>query len=288
MATYNVNSAHEFCSAIEGAQSGDIIEINSDLDWNDEVETVTDTIRLSGGDTITGLEINGNNHAFYNLTSGLLPATGLGITIFEFGNSTAIKINSLSFLNCNVGTKSVNLIHCIGGCTINNSVIQGKFRKAPFYGNIQVRDSMVTISRSDGRSLNSGSASASPSWKYCWIRLDDCRWTYSVNIGSVYAYNLEGCYIEGKLSILSAPANLAVFRNVNNSCINTTIYMQDENLDDFINAADGEGGPSPTILNTDKMTFLQGQTETNRFKLVTDAQMKDADYLADIGFDIIP
>ena len=87
---------------------------------------------------------------------------------------------------------------------------------------------------------------------------------------------------------MSAPANLAVFRNVNNSCINTTISLQDETLASFINASDGEGGPSPTILNTDKMTFLQGQTETNRFKLVTDAQMKDADYLADIGFDIVP
>lgn len=288
MATYNVNSAHEFCSAIAGAQSGDIIEINSDLDWNDEVESVTETIMLSGGDTITGLEINGNNHAFYNLTAGMLPTTGSGIHIFSFGNSTAIKINGLSFLNCNMGSKTTHIINCLGGCTISNSVIQGKFKSTPFYGNIQVRDSMITVSRGTGQSLSGGSGTTSPKLKYCWIRLDDCRWEYNSNVGSVYAYNLDTCYIEGKLSIVSAPANLAVFRNVNNSCINTTISLQDETLASFITASDGEGGPSPTILNTDKMTFLQGQTETNRFKLVTDAQMKDADYLADIGFDIVP
>lgn len=288
MATYNVNTAHEFCNAIAGAQSGDIIEINSDLDWNDEVETVTETIKLSGGDTITGLEINGNNHAFYNLTTGRLPTSGAGVNIFNFGHSTAIKINGLSFLNCNMGSKSTNIINCIGGCTISNSVIQGKFKTSPFYGTISIRDSMITVSRGTGQSLSAGSATTSPKYKYCWIRLDDCRWEYNSNVGSVYAFNLDTCYIEGKLSIASAPANLAVFRNINNSCINTTIFMQDETLASFITASDGEGGPSPTILNTDKMTFLQGQTETNRFKLVTDTQMRDAEYLANIGFDIVP
>ena len=290
MATYNVNSAHEFCSAIAGAQSGDIIEINSDLDWNDEVESVTDTIRLSDGDTITGLEINGNNHAFYNLTSGMIPTTGSGVNIFNFGKSTAIKINGLSFLNCNMGSKSTHIINCIGGCTISNSVIQGKFKTVPFYGSndIKIRDSMITVSHATGQSLSAGSGTSTPHFKYCWIRLDDCRWEYNPNVGSAYAFNLEGCYIEGKLSIASAPTNLAVFRNVNNSCINTTIFLQDETLASFITATDGEDGPSPTILNTDKMTFLQGQTGTNRFKLVTDAQMKDAEYLADIGFDIVP
>lgn len=285
MATYNVNSAHEFCSAIAGAQSGDIIEINSDLDWNDEVESVTETISLSGGDTITGLEINGNNHSFYNLTTGLINTS----TIFNFGSSSDIKINNLSFLNCQFGSKSTAIINCTGGCTIKNAVIQGKFMTAPFGGSLFViKDSMITLSHSNGRSLNRGSATATPRYQFCWIRLDDCRWTYSSNIGTVYAHNLEGCYIEGKLSISSAPADLRVFNNVNNSCLNVTIFLQDETLAGFISASDGQYGSSPTILNTDKMTFLQGQTETNRFKLVTDAQMKDAVYLADIGFDIIP
>lgn len=288
MATYNVNSAHDFINAIAGAQSGDVIEINSDLDWNDEVDTVNETILLNGGTAINGLEINGNNHVFYNLTAGMIPMSGAGISIFGFGSSTAIKINSLSFLNCNMGTKSVNIITCTGGCTINNSVIQGKFKTSPFYGNIVVRDSMITLSHSNGRSLSNGSATLSPKLKFCWIRLEDCRWEYSANVGSVYGYNLEGCYIEGKLSISSAPTNLAVFRNVNNSCLNVTIFLQDETLESFITASDGEYGASPTIINTDKMTFLQSETSTNRFKLVTDVQMKDAEYLANIGFDIIP
>lgn len=285
MATYNVNSAHEFCSAIAGAQSGDIIEINSDLDWNDEVDSIRDTILLNGGDTINGLEINGNNHNFYNLTTGLITS---GV-IFNFGSSSNIKINNLSFLNCQFGTKSTAIIRCNGGCIIKNAVIQGKCRASLFDGNeFVIKDSMITLSHSDGRSLNRGSATTTPRHQFCWIRLDDCRWTYSPNAGSVYAHNLEGCYIEGKLSISSAPANLAVFNNVNNSCINVTIFLQDETRSSFITASDGQYGASPTILNTDKMTFLQGQTETTRFKLVTDAQMKDAEYLASIGFDIVP
>ena len=285
MATYNVNTAHEFCSAIAGAQSGDIIEINSDLDWNDEVESVRETIKLNNGDAINGLEINGNNHSFYNLTTGLIN-TG---TIFNFGSSSNININSLSFLNCQFGSKSTAIINCTGGCAIKNAVIQGKFMTAPFGGSLFViKDSMITLSHSNGRSLNRGSGTSTPRYLFCWIRLDDCRWSYSSNVGAIYAHNLEGCYIEGKLSILSAPADLRVFNNVNNSCINTTIFLQDETLASFITASDGEGGPSPTIINTDKMTFLQGQTETNRFKLVTDAQMKDAEYLANIGFDIVP
>lgn len=284
MATYNVNTMQQFNDAIAGAGSGDIIEVNSDLDWNDVFDTQTTRVVLAGGDTINGLTINGNNHAINNLTKGMISGAGLGI--FNFGGSTNIKIDSLSFLNCQLGGGSIQIIYSYGSCTIKNAVIQGKFKSAIFKGSgFKITDSMITCTYSRGSQVFGGLGGQNPSYNYCWIYLDDCVYEYA---GSAYFVGLNGCYIEGKLGITSAPDSPNVFAHVNNCCINCTVNpLNDPVLSEFITTPSGSD-TLPTIINITKIPALSDFSETQNVKLVTDEQMKDAEYLASIGFDIIP
>lgn len=285
MATYNVNTMQQFIDAIAGAGSGDIIEVNNDLDWNDVFDTQNTRVVLAGGDTINGLTINGNNHVINNLTKGMI--TGAGYGIFHFGDSTNIKIDSLSFLNCALGSSSIQIIYCYGSCTIKNAVIQGKFKSAMFRGNITVTDSMITCTYSRGSQVFGGLGGQNAHYRYCWIYLDDCVYEYA---GSAYFVGLDGCYIEGKLGMTSAPDSPNVFGNVNNCCINCTVNPLNEPvLSDFISTSSSSPfGQSPTIINITKIPALSDLPDTQYVKLVTDEQMKDAEYLASIGFDIIP
>lgn len=286
MATYNVNTMQQFNDAIAGAGSGDVIEVNSDLDWNDVFDTQRTRVTLSGGDTINGLTINGNNHTIYNLTKGMI--TGINFGIFDFGASTNIKIDSLSFLNCAFGSTSEQIIYCYGSCTVKNAVIQGKFKGPIFRGSgMLITDSMITVSYSTGSPVFSGLGGQNVSYRYCWILLDNCIHNYN-NVS--YFSGLDGCYIEGKLGLVSAPDSPKVFANVNNCCINCTVNPLNEPvLSDFISVSSSSPfGQSPTIINITKIPALSDFSDTQYVKLVTDEQMKDAEYLASIGFDIIP
>lgn len=284
MATYNVNTIQELINALAGVSSGDIIEINRDLDWNDVYETQRTSVTVNGGEAINGLTINGNNHAINNITKGLISG---GIAIFEFGSSTNIKIDSLSFLNCALSQSSYRIIDCYGSCTLKNSVIQGKFKGAMFRGSgMYIRDSMITANYSTGSAIFSGQAGQNAKYIGCWILLDHCTFEYAVG---GYFSAMDTCYIEGNLGVTGAPDDPKIFNNTNNCCINCTVNpLQSPTLSGFITTSSGEAGQSANIINTDKITALRDLESSQWVKLVSDAQMKDAEYLASIGFDIIP
>lgn len=284
MATYNINTIQELINALAGVSGGDIIEINSDLDWNDVNETQRNSVIVNGGESIDGLTINGNNHAIFNITKGLISG---GTSIFDFGGSTNIKIDSLSFLNCALGQSIYRIMNCYGSCTLKNSVIQGKFKGAMFRGSgMKVRDSMITANYSTGSAIFGGQSGQNPQYIGCWILLDHCTFEYA---SSGYFSAMDTCYIEGNLGVTSAPDDPKIFNNMNNCCINCTVNpLQNPTLSGFISTSAGESGQSANIINTDKIPALRDFESSTWVKLVTDAQMKDAEYLASIGFDIIP
>ena len=284
MATYNINTTQELINALAGVSGGDIIEINSDLDWNDVYETQRTMVTVNGGEAIDGLTINGNNHTLFNITKGLISS---GVAIFDFAGCTNVKIDSLSFLNCALGSSSKPIINCYGSCTLKNSVIQGKFKGTMFRGSgMTVRDSMITVNYSTGSPVFSGAGGQNARYRGCWILLDHCTFEYAS--GGYFAV-VDTCYIEGNLGITSGPDDPKIFTSANNCCINCTVSpLQEPTLSGFISTATGEAGQSTNIINTDKIPALRDFESSTWVKLVTDEQMKDAEYLATIGFDIIP
>lgn len=292
MAVRNVSDIRQFIAAIEQCQANDVIEVLADLDWNEVVDEITTSVKLSAGTTISGVTINGNNHAIYNMTGGRISQSGVGVNLFAFGSSTNIMINGLSFLNCQMGSRNTNIIYGSGAVTIFNAVIQGKFKSAMFNGTgMTVRDSMITASLiTNGTPLSNGSATSTPKWTNCWIKLDRCEYTFASS-SARYAYNLDGCYVEGTIGFQSAPNTPNVFGNVNNSCINVAVFINAPTPDTFCTPTSGETGQSVNIINIDKIvspTPLTENDSTTWVKCVTDEHMKNAEYLASIGFDIIP
>lgn len=283
MAVFNVSTMRGFIETFTQVSGGDTIEILADLDWNDVYTEVTQATALSS--TLDDLTINGNNHAMYNLSNDRITSTSIGRTMFTFGNSSNIKINNLSFLNCNMGAYNGAIMYANRSTTIYNTVVQGRFKGACFFGGgITVRDSMLTFSNCDGRPLSGTSSSASVQWDSCWIRFNNCSFTSDNNF---YAYKLKSCYLEGKLGVISSSNNPKMFSGVEDSCINISGFFDSPTIPNFCVAT----GALSNIINCSKLTMLTPLTEADStlyVKIVTDEHMKDAEYLASIGFNIVP
>ena len=289
MAVKNVSNMAGFISALVGAVSGDTIEILADLNFDDVVNTFGSTVQLGGGDVTNNITINGNNHAIYNLSAGLMTAST--ITLFSFGTGTNNIINNLSFLNCNCGSSNIRIISSSGNgnLIIHNAVIQGRFKSCMFQGKVTVRDSMITIDHASGRGLSTGSANTTPEWLRCWINCIECQYSYGSS--GAWGYNIHSCYIQGKITASSAPDNFTLFSGVNDSCINVQTYIPTPTPNTVISASPSGSLQSANIINISKITSATPMTEessTTWVKCVTDEHMKDAEYLANIGFNIIP
>lgn len=282
MATYNVSTMLGLIEAWTAVSGGDTIEILADLDWNDVYTDVNQQTSFSS--VLDDLTINGNNHAIYNIANDRISNTASGRVIFNCGNSTNIKINNLSFLNCNMGAYNGAIIYANRTTTIYNAVVQGRFKGACFFGGgITVRDSMLTFTNCDGRPMSGPSSGASAQWESCWIRFHNCKFIHDNNF---YAYKLKTCYLEGKIGVISSSNDPKMFSNVEDSCINISGFFDSPTIPNFCAAI----GALSNIINCTKLTSITPLTEadsTALVKIVTDEHMKDAEYLADIGFNII-
>lgn len=303
MAVFNAANMLQFNDAIKNCADGDTIEILADLDWNDVAVDVTQTIILGNSSSVSfatnGITINGNNHAIYNLTGNLIRSGTYGTHVYDFHNAKA-NINNISFLNCDFGFKDSDIIWSSGNSTniqINDCVFQGRFKYAPFKrggantGTIQLNRCMFTCNFSDFSPFRVATGGAPSLWSYCWIRLADYN-AFNAGSGSTYAENFFGCYIEGKLNyITSATSGFRVFRYLENCCVNLEFNAQQEtNIDTLVTLQ--TGATIKNVINIDKISTDAGysiteESSTNINKCVTDEHMKDASYLASVGFDII-
>lgn len=287
MAVRNVSTMAQFIEAFRNVVSDDTIEILADLNFDDVYNDFTSTVNMGGGTRATNVTINGNNHAIYNFSTGSI--TGTTVNLFSCGSST-VTMNNLSFLNCNCGSTVVRLfsVSSSGSLLINNAVIQGRFKNNFFGNNITIRDSMITLDRCSGKTLSTGTAPTSAKWENCWFRLNKCQYAYS---SGAWGHNIDSCYMEGNLNVTSVPTSYTILNNVNDSCINLDMYIDTPLPDSIISSSAGSSGQSPNIINISKIVSPNPLTEndsTTWVKCVTDEHMKNAEYLANIGFNIVP
>lgn len=294
----NVTDVSTLLTAIRECESDDTIEILVDLDWNDDAAyALRSTVYFGGSSSsnLSNVKVNGNNHAIYNMSALNISAGTYGTFIFGV-QSSQITVENLSFLNCDFSTKEV----CIFGSTstanttVKRAVIQGMFKYAMFKGRsggMTLDSCMITCDRSDSTPLMASSGQ-SPTFRNCWIRLGSgCAYN-----GNKYIDNLNTCYIEGSVRLTPTSGTLVpkVFTKVQNSCINLSFNVPHASggqttIDDIIEPFTGGG---VNVINVEKISTDEGYgvTEadsTTLNKLVTDAHMKDASFLASVGFDII-
>lgn len=296
--TRNVTDVSTLLTAIRECENGDTIDILADIDWNDDAAYALRSTTYFGGNSssvLSNVKVNGNNHAIYNLSPLNISAGTYGTFIFGVQGSQ-INVENLSFLNCDFSTKEVCIFgsSSTGNTTIKRSVVQGMFKYAPFKarsGGIVLDSCMITCDRSDSTPLMPSSGQ-SPTFKNCWIRLGSgCAFN-----GNKYVDNLDRCYIEGSVHLTPTSGTLAptIFTRVQNSCINLNFNVPHASggqvtIDTIIQPVTGG---AVNVINVDKITTDEGYgvTEadsTHLNKLVTDTHLKDASYLASVGFDII-
>lgn len=281
MATRNVSSMIDFINALLNAQGDDIIEVLADLDWNDVVDDVNTTVTI-GSTSTTNLTINGNNHAIYNIDRTYFSS---GSSVFALRSGSAgFKINNLSYLNCHLSGNSNFRLWNLGNnnAELIGGVIQGRFYGAPFAGVCTIRNFMMTFDFSKGNLMYTGT-SLTVAYQNCWIRYNNC--TYTPSSSAHIADNCKQCYFEGSI-IYNGSASGVLFSNMNSSCINIHADLGSSPSISSIASARAGSETLLTIINADKIINMTSQTATNLMS-ITDEQMKNAEYLASIGFDII-
>lgn len=282
MAVVQVSSMQEFISALQGVSSFTTIEVKSDLDFNDVVNQITEQVINIPSDytnLTSDITINGNGHAIINVEGA-----NFNPSVFYFRNCQNVVINDLSFLNCHITRSTTTLISATSTSantiTINNSVVQGKFYGHPF-SSCTLNDCMITFSQCQGIMGHQYCI-----FNRCWFNFDKCT-ASAVSAGIIY--NCNQCYFTGVIGYTNMSTSTKVMGSLNNCCVNVTFNLVNSGamttqqifgaVQDMLN-----------IINKDKIQLVVSSEleDTTYLKLITDEQMKDAEYLADIGFDIIP
>lgn len=275
----------QFCDALKTMVSGTVINIVADLDANDYQLETSITCPLTG-DAVTDVTINGNGHNVYNITS----FSGINSDgIFRFSrNSNNININNINFLNCYItGKKSMfgTLSNDVGkSINFNQCVFQGRFSKTIAYGGqYKFNDCMITARTSVGENLTGYTLQYLPKYNRCWIRLDNC-----IAPAMPMLRFLRQCYVEGNITP-DTTSNPIFCYYANNSCINLTMdVLNGTTLQHFVTFDGSYASDSyPNIINIDTVTGIADTTGDDHIKGVTTEQMRDANYLASIGFDIL-
>lgn len=275
MARIDVSTWEQFVTAWQTSTGGDIIEVNADLDVNDNIPNamIGDTAGSVSGGIVT---INGNGHTVYNLAPG-------GSQSVMFGSDYhRHEINRLNFQNINMTNSSGNVFR---GSTDNRIIA--------FYDcNIQGRSvtyffTYCYLERCTMTLTNVGTPISGTSTDYnkCWIYLNNCRKLWH-DWDLPLMRKLNTCYLKGSIVFDGVDSKSDIIEYHTNCCINVSITS--------VSRAVAASDYAPTaygllsIINLSKLP--DGTTASTDAELiaVTDTQMKDAEYLAGIGFDIVP
>lgn len=281
MATINVDSWDSFVNALTTAHDDDVINVTSNIDAQYYMETFTRAIHI----TASNLTIEGNEYTIKNITNINFGGSDyLDVFIFAGDN---IKINNLNFSNVWLTSKTTTLARSnsntvgnviFSGCTIN---IRTKYPM--FFGGVTVSNCMITCNQCTGNIGNGIDSVNSPHYEYCWIRFNGWREVQSLT-APAFRY-LKRCYLEGDLAFHDK-ANVRYLFGCSSCCVNVSCEIVGyTNIDELIMVS---SDALINVINKTKIPALINEPETAKNKIVTDAQMKDSEYLASIGFDIIP
>lgn len=265
MAEYKVSTWKDFVDAYTAeAAAGETertIEIMADLDCNDML--FTDFIKSPAVE----MTINGNQHNIWNISTETVVSGAL-----IRGGSKGITWNKVNFGNMN----RIENSPIFSGYSTGNAMV---FYDCTFVGkgfslgnNALFHRCAITWTGCRGN----GVLSPYVSYYNCWLHFEITR---TQNNGVVEFNFFDSCYIEGKIegandTITSAGA---IASNINNSVINIESNLTRTQITQSTNII--------SVYNTTKMT----NSTSNSANLigVTDDQMKDANYLSSIGFNII-
>lgn len=251
-------------TAAEGTESDPhIIEIMADLNCNDDPLTSG----LSSGNYYK--VINGNYHKIDNLST----QTVVNAVLLHGRYVTYNKCNFVNMLR-NENYSFFGGSYSDYSQVFNDCTIQGKGYAITGSG-IFTR---CVISWESARTY--GGHLIGCYCYYCYITINYKRDSTS-NYDISYIAN---CFVRGKLE--GASGNTSGWHLVGtavNSCINV-----DTDLNYPLGLTGQSGASSITsVYNTDKMTGTIADQSSYNIKPVTDAQMRDAAYLASIGLNII-
>lgn len=294
----NVATFEEFVNALTSIDTGDVINVTADLDANTWIPSFLTTFPLkcpSDEHQVENVVINGNGHTVYNLSNSNAATEGLFKFFVLTGAShpDCIQINSLNFLNCSCYNVQLP-IFCTNAQTqisyesiaLNDCTIQGVFNGAFTKGNFWYNRCMITV-RSQRGTFVAGSDSFNPVFNQCWIYLNNISKVISSNV----LRNLKQCYVKGSItySALTSASALAIATNCEDSCINVDADVTGFSFNVPLSTLVVQRTDTSklTIVNTDKIIGATASTAENLIG-VTDSQMRDTEYLFNIGFDILP
>lgn len=277
MARYDVNTWAQFVAAWRGTIGGDTIEVNADLDVNDDIPS--SEIDDHEGDNRGTVTINGNGHTLYNLSggnpySGVIFDSTYQLHVFNKLNLQNMDLSRPAFLGFSNGSR----------VTFNDCNIQGRASGVKFFSGY------ITFNRCTCTFTNTSSVITDNNGNFvnCWIWLKNCRKTWDGS-GAALIRHLNTCYIKGDVTYRNGESVYSdAVEDVQNCCYNVTInasQFSDFTADNFCYNANGA---KITIINMDKLPSGTRPSADAESIAVTDAQMHDADYLASIGFDIVP
>lgn len=294
----NVATFEEFVNALTSIDTGDVINITADLDANTWIPSYLTTFPLkcpSDEHQIENVIINGNGHSIYNLSNSNASSDGLFKFFVLIGatHPDCIQINSLNFLNCSCFTDEKPIFSTnaqsnssYGSIALNDCTLQGVFNGGFTKGNFWYNRCMITI-RSQRGSFTLGSDSYEPVLNQCWIYLNNIS---KVVVRPVLK-NVNQCYVKGSINYaaLSAATALTIALKCENSCINVDADVTGFSFNVPLSTLVTQRASTSklTIVNTDKLNGATASTAANLIG-VTDEQMRDAEYLFNIGFDILP
>lgn len=264
MAEHKVSTWKDFVNAYTAPQADGeterTIEIMADIDCND----MPFSNHISSPPNVV-MTINGNQHNIWNIStesvvSGALIISGFNLTWnkVNFGNINRIE-NSPIFAG--PSSKPMEFYDCTfvgkGFSIANNSI----FHRCA-----------ITWTGSRGE----GVVSPRVNYYNCWLHFELTR----LRNNTVVEFNFfDSCYIEGKIegaddTITTAGA---LASNINNSVINIESDLTRSQLTQSTSYI--------SVFNTTKMP--NSTSNSPNLIGVTDDQMKDANYLSSIGFNIV-
>lgn len=267
---YNVTTWEQFERAFTSSHDisdpdEDVIEILADIDLNDVA--ISNPLYVGAKKTI-----NGNSHTIYNLKDG----TNTRNNIISCGEGTsahpfyAITWNKLNFDNL---FAVLNTTWVFAGAPSYSMV----FNDCTFVATCNELFRYATLNRC-AVTFNTITANDTPfgyvTSNFCWYHVT-IRKTASTNTSSMFK-PLNTCYVDGK--ILCPAPKTGPIGQLTNCCINVE-------CDATMTKLSSSSNTPISVYNNEKIPTVT-TADVNSVGC-TDTQLKDANYLASIGFAII-
>lgn len=248
-----VNTWAEFLAAYESADDT-VIELMADIDANNDipkrnyVKSVDKTI-------------NGNGHTIYNISTGVVLNSAI------FTGAKNLIFNNVNLYNCyRIENQPIFWSSNTYRTQFNDCKIVGRGLQ---YISVNASFNRCSFSWAGVTSMSTGGAL---SFYNSWLKIDHTR---ASNSSDYYFGTLNNSYIEGTFAQTATGTFNLKISNALSGCV--------INIDTTATSATFPSGDTSVYNSTKQPNF----TNSGNCIGVTDSLMKNAEYLAGIGFNIV-